>query len=643
MKLTQSTSIQEGLNALNIETYEDVLRYFPRTYQDFSLTQDVLLVDKQKYVFFGEIKSTPKLSRMGKLTMIQFYYLTQEGVYISVVAFNRPYLLKMVTVGNVYTLSGTYDGVRKVINLSTIVAGSMEGTLTYKPIYRLPSTLENYQFIRLVKKAFSKVKDDFYMELLPITLRTRYQLIDCKKAYFQRHFPLDMYQAEAAIQYFKYVEAFQFNTKIQQFKVENFIEKKVKVSTLDRRQIEQFIETLPAPLTGDQRQVVFEIINDFHQPFFMNRLLQGDVGSGKTWVASIALFANALRGLQGALMAPTDALAKQHVKTLTLLFKDTPYRIELLVGSMDTSEKKRIKEGLKNGTVDIVVGTHALFSLDVQYLKLGFVTIDEQHRFGSNQRDALQKKGKQVDMLMMSATPIPRSLAMTLYADMDVSTLVAFPFAKREIQTKIVLDDDALIDYAIEEALANQKHIYIIAPFIKSNEEGRYDVDQLFHLFQKKYPHKVSLLHGQLTTEAKEISLTKFADGTTPILVSTTVVEVGIDVKAATTMIIYDADLFGLASLHQLRGRIGRDGSLGLCLLAVQTKEQEYIERLKVLEASLDGFYISEQDLLLRGPGEVIGVKQSGMPHFDHLNIIKDKSILEATKHFILEHHFATK
>lgn len=643
MKLTQSATIQEGLDALNIDSFESLIRYFPRTYQDFSLTKDVLLVDKQKVVLLGEAKSTPKISRMGKLTMIQFYFLSQEGVYVSIVAFNRPYLLKMVHVGKMYTIGGTYDGIRKVISLSTLVLGSMEDTLTFKPIYRLPSTIENYQFIRLVKKAFTTVKDDFYHELLPPALKTRYQLIDCKKAFFQRHFPLNLEEAEASIQYFKYVEAYTFHTKIQQFKLENFIEKKIKMPSIDPNKVETFIQSFPYPLTGDQRKVVSEIIEDFSKPFFMNRLVQGDVGSGKTWVAAISLYANALRGFQGALMAPTDALAKQHVTTLKTLFKHTPYRVELLVGTMDSANKKEIKEGLKVGTIDIVVGTHALFSTDVLYRQLGFVTIDEQHRFGSNQRDALQKKGKQVDMLMMSATPIPRSLAMTLYADMDVSTLVAFPFAKRDIQTKIVVEDDALIDYAIEEALTQHKQIYIIAAYIQSDEEGRNDVLQLFKQMSKKYPQRVGLLHGQLANEAKEEALEKFSLGITPILISTTVVEVGIDVKTASTMIIYDADVFGLASLHQLRGRIGRDGSRGLFLLAVPSIEQEQKERLKVLEASMDGFYISEQDLLLRGPGEVIGVRQSGMPHFDHLNIIKDRHILEATKHFILEHHFTAK
>ena len=643
MKFTQSATIQQGLDALNLDSYSSFIRYFPRTYQDFSLTKDVLLVDKQKVVLLGTIKSTPKLSRIGKLTMIQFYFLSQEGVYISIVAFNRPYLLKMVIVGNTYTLSGTYDGVRKVINLATLVLGSIEGTLTFKPIYRLPSTLENYQFIRLVKKALTSVDDKMYQEVLPEALKQRYHLIDCKKAYYQRHFPLNIEEAEAAITYFKYVEAYQFNQTIQQFKVENFIEKKVKIEPIVQEDVDAFIKTLPAALTDDQHQVIKEILADFAKPFYMNRLVQGDVGSGKTWVAAVSMYANALRGFQGAFMAPTDALAKQHVSTLKSLLKNTPYRVELLVGTMDVAKKKEIKEGLKEGTIDMVVGTHALFSSDVIYRQLGFVTIDEQHRFGLNQRDALQKKGKHVDMLMMSATPIPRSLAMTLYADMDVSTLVAFPFAKRQIQTKIVVEEDALIEYAIEEALLQKKQVYIIGAYINADEEGRHDVHQLFKYLHKKYPSLVGLLHGQLSMEAKEAALEKFASGVTPILVSTTVVEVGIDVKTATTMIIYDADLFGLASLHQLRGRIGRDGSLGLCLLVVPTSDHEDKERLKVLEASMDGFYISEQDLLLRGPGELIGVRQAGMPHFDHLNIIKDRDILEATKHFILEHHFTSK
>jgi ATP-dependent DNA helicase RecG len=336
-------------------------------------------------------------------------------------------------------------------------------------------------------------------------------------------------------------------------------------------------------------------------------------------------------------MAPTDALAKQHFKTLQTLFKSQSLRIALLVGGLSSAEKKAIKESLLNGTIDILVGTHALFSQDTEFFSLGLAIIDEQHRFGVNQRDLLKDKGRQADLLMMSATPIPRSLAMTVYSDMDISTLTQFPFASRQVKTKIVEEQDALIDYAIVAALEQQKRVYIVAPKIMESSSGKQSVVTLYQHYAKKYPKKVSLLHGKLDAEEKEDALVKFSTGYTPIIVSTTVIEVGIDVKPATVMIIHDADTFGLASLHQLRGRIGRDGSEALCLLVIQDPHVEGIERLQVLVHSNDGFYIAEQDLQLRGPGELMGSKQSGLPGFQYLNIVKDFSILQKVKKLLTQ------
>ena len=643
MRFTQSSTIQSGLDQLGIQSYEDFLWYFPRQYVDFSLTHDVLLIDKQKVVLLGEVKSVPRLSRMGKLTLLSFQFLSKEGVYVTISAFNRPYLTSSVHVGETYTVSGTYDEKRKTINLSTLVKGTLEGTRQFKALYRLPSEIENFHFVRMVKKAFTEIDPSFYQEVLPEEVRLRYHLIDVKKAFFNRHFPLSQDDIDRSILYFKYREAYEFNQKVQQLKSQSFLEKKGIYPHVDKEDIEAYIRSIPYVLTDDQHHVVNDILEDFKKPFYMNRLVQGDVGSGKTLVAAITLFANATRGYQGALMVPTDALAKQHYENVKLLFKHTPYQVGLLVGSLDTAQKKVVKQALKEGSIHLIIGTHALFSADVQYKQLGCVVIDEQHRFGTNQREALEKKGPFVDVLSMSATPIPRSLAMTLYADMDVSTITTFPFAKRDVKTKIVEEDSSLIDYMIQEALLNDKRVYLIAPYIDQQEEGFHDVMSLSKDFLKKYPGKVGLLHGKLSQEEKEVALIRFKEGVTPILVSTTVVEVGIDVKPATLMIIYDSQLFGLASLHQLRGRIGRDGNRALCLLVVPSLAIEGMPRLQVLEQSMDGFFISEQDLLLRGPGEVIGVKQSGMPHFHDLNIVKDQKIIEAMKHYLLERQLSHK
>ena len=360
----------------------------------------------------------------------------------------------------------------------------------------------------------------------------------------------------------------------------------------------------------------------------MYRLLQGDVGSGKTLVSLIALYANYKRGDQGALMAPTDSLARQHYKTALEVFKDTKLKIALLVGSTKPNEKKQIYRDLEDGYIDIIIGTHALFAKAVNYSSLGLVVIDEQHRFGVNQRIALASKGESADMLMMSATPIPRSLASTLYADLDISTLSTFPSKKKEIVTKIVDSDDEIIFKSVDESLKENRQVYIVAPLIDYSENRKYSVEELYARFVLRYHEKVGLLHGKLKTEEKEEVLNKFYSNETPILVTTQVIEVGIDVKRANLMVIYDASNFGLASLHQLRGRIGRDGYKSLCLLTMDEMDDEKaMERLKILEDSFDGFHIAEEDMRLRGPGDLNGIRQSGLPTFSFLNIVDDFKI----------------
>jgi ATP-dependent DNA helicase RecG len=637
MKITSSPRLAQALAEMGIHTFVDVLLHFPYRYEDMNLTRDPLYHDQQRLVLNGKVTSQANVFRRGHFVTTRFTIKDQHGHLMHAIAFNRPFLAKMIVPGEAMTVIGKYDANRQVVNLINAFKGELNDGPKLKPIYRLPSTIENFVFTRLVKKGLSMIDELSFPVTLPSSVLTTLPHHDKKQTIQYIHFPERLEQVEEAMMIFKYEEAYQFTKTMMMIRETNEATIKEKVSPIPTGLIIDMIEKLPYALTKDQLQAVEEIVKDLNGNQRMYRLLQGDVGSGKTVVAALALYANSLRKNQGALMAPTDALAKQHFKTLQTLFKSQSLRIALLVGGLSSAEKKAIKESLLNGTIDILVGTHALFSQDTEFFSLGLAIIDEQHRFGVNQRDLLKDKGRQADLLMMSATPIPRSLAMTVYSDMDISTLTQFPFASRQVKTKIVEEQDALIDYAIVAALEQQKRVYIVAPKIMESSSGKQSVVTLYQHYAKKYPKKVSLLHGKLDAEEKEDALVKFSTGYTPIIVSTTVIEVGIDVKPATVMIIHDADTFGLASLHQLRGRIGRDGSEALCLLVIQDPHVEGIERLQVLVHSNDGFYIAEQDLQLRGPGELMGSKQSGLPGFQYLNIVKDFSILQKVKKLLTQ------
>ena len=622
-KLTKSPRLNHLLAEMGIFTPYDVINHLPRRYEDFSYTPEKDLKDKQRLVLLGKVLSLPKAINAKGLSVLTFDFMSVSRRYYKVAFFNQPYLSKTLKVDEVYSLMGTFNLKRNEIDGQKIYKGEIPEEERLKPIYTLPSEYANHLYAGLVKKCLEETKGQIF-STIPYDYLNKYRLVNKEVALNWAHNPKSLEEIHQALRHLKYEEALLFSLKNQLIRESNKSLSKIKKEPIDLDVCRPFIDTIPYKLTKDQVEASKEIIEDMNQSALMYRLLQGDVGTGKTLVSFIALYANHLRGDQGALMAPTDALARQHYANALKLFKDTKLKIALLLGSTPTSEKKQIKDDLKEGYIDIIIGTHALFTKDTIYSSLGLVIIDEQHRFGVNQRIALANKGEHADLLMMSATPIPRSLALSIYGDLDISTLYTFPSTKRDVKTFVTTSDDKIIFDTVDSALAEDKQVYVIAPLIDFSEDGKFSVEQLYARYVLRYKAQVGLLHGRMKQEEKEETLAKFYSGEIKVLVSTQVVEVGIDVKNANTMIIYDATNFGLASLHQLRGRIGRDGSKSTCILASDSEEKD---KLDILTKSEDGFAIAEEDMKQRGPGELTGVKQSGIPDFSFLNIIDDYKI----------------
>lgn len=626
-KLTKSDRLNKYLSLMGIFSYYDVINHLPRRYENFDYTRERDLLDKERVVILGKIISLPKVTQNKKLSITTFDFMSVNRNYFRVVAFNRPYLAKNMNLMDKFTLVGVYNRKRGEIDFINMYKGEIPINERIKPVYSLPQGYENHLFSNLVKKSLTEI-DGKVASLIPYDYLIKYKL--CRKwlAMKWAHFPENPEQVRQALRHLKYEEALMFSLKNQIIRQQNKSLAKIKKEPIDLSLCKPWLDTLPYSLTEDQKIAAEEIIEDMNQNGLMYRLLQGDVGTGKTLVCFTALYANYIRGDQGALMAPTDSLARQHYENAKKIFADTKLRIALLIGATPASEKKQIYADLEDGTIDLVIGTHALFTKSVIYSSLGLAIIDEQHRFGVNQRILLANKGTHTDLLMMSATPIPRTLALSLYGDLDISTLTTFPNKKREVKTEIVESDDKKIFSLVDKSLKENRQVYVVAPLIDYREDGRYSVDKLYARYALRYKEKVGLLHGNMKSKEKEEVLEKFYSGEVPILVSTPVIEVGIDVKPANLMIIYDASNFGLASLHQLRGRIGRDGTLSHCLLTFDDEsDEEGRRRLEVLTKSEDGFVIAEEDMKLRGPGELAGFKQSGIPNFSFLNVVDDYKI----------------
>lgn len=619
------------LNKINIYTIEDLVTHYPFRYDVLERDDLNEVGDGEKIIIDGKVESIPILMRFkAGLNKMNFRLVTPSGV-VGVSIFNRAFLKSQLAVGTGITVIGKLDKTKNVITASDIKMGVLSNKVRIEPVYHCTSGLTNKNistYINMALLMHGKEIPDY----IPSEYIEKYNFLNKKTALNVIHNPSTSEKLKEVTIRLKYEELFEFMFKINYLKEQNKREKNGLERVIDRGKLDEFIKSIPFELTGDQMKAVLEIIEDLEASSRMNRLLQGDVGSGKTIVAFIGMFANYLSGYQSALMAPTEILAMQHYLNLKKFLEKEDIRIELLTGSTPKKEKLEIYKGLKDGTVNMVIGTHALIQDEVEYNNLGLVITDEQHRFGVHQRANLQNKGVKPDVLYMSATPIPRTYALTIFGDMDVSTIKERPKGRQKIDTYLKTNAEIkdVLGMMYEELKVGHQ-VYVIAPLIEESENS--DLTNVCELRDKMKlafgeHYKIDIVHGKMSSGAKDLIMEQFKNNDVQILISTTVVEVGVDVPNATTMVIFDADRFGLSTLHQLRGRVGRGTSKSQCILISDSDA----ERLKIMETVDDGFEISEEDFKLRGHGDLFGTKQSGDMAFKIASIKSDYKILLQAK-----------
>lgn len=611
------------LNNLGIYNAEDLIRNYPYRFLIFAKRD----INNPKYydefVSDGIVESMPTLNFFrGKMNRLTFRCNVQNKI-VKVVIFNRAFLKPNIIIGKEVTIIGKYDPKKETIVATNIRLGNLN-KVEIEPVYHLCKGITSKQMNAFIKKALSVVKEN---NNIPKELISKYNLMSEDEAIRIIHNPKDENSLKTALKTLKYEEIFTYMKNIKLLKKKNEIHKDVYKKEVSLNMVHDFINSLPFKLTSDQEKIVFKMLDEICGDTLMNRLLQGDVGSGKTIVAFIISYALYTGGYQTSFMAPTEVLARQHYKNACDLFKDTNFKVGLLTGKMTLKEKRKVYEKIEKNEIDMLIGTHALISDKVVWNNLGLVITDEQHRFGVNQRQTLKNKGLNVEVLMMSATPIPRTYALTIYGDTDTSSIKTKPSGRIPVITKVKKEDEIKdVLEGIYKALKNQNQVYVIAPMIEENDDSNYanvyDLKHKFNLAFKNY--NVEVLHGKMTNEEKEKVMDEYAKGNIDILISTTVIEVGVDVKNATVMVIFDADRFGLSTLHQLRGRVGRNSLQSYCYL-ISDKDTK---RLKIMEEENDGYKISEADFKLRGQGDLFGSRQSGALSFKLSDVRKDYDLL---------------
>lgn len=625
------------LNKLGIKTVDDLVTHYPFRYDVLKRSDLKTATEDEKIVIDGKVESVPILLRFkAGLNKLSFRLVTSTGV-VGVSIFNRAFMKNNLTIGTNVIVIGKYDNKKNVITASDIKFGLLNNQAKIEAVYHCTSGLTNKNLSSYINTSLLMNSKDI-TDYIPLYLQDKYNFSNKKTALNIVHNPPNMEKLKEAEVRLKYEELFTFMFKINYLKENHKKEKTGIKRNLTKEDLNNIISKIPFELTSDQIKAIEEIREDLNNASRMNRILQGDVGSGKTIVAILAMYLNYLSGYQSALMAPTEILAVQHYNTIKQLFKDTKVNVELLVGSQSKKEKQDIYKNLEEGTTNMIIGTHALIQEEVTYKELGLVITDEQHRFGVNQRAILNNKGTMPDVLYMSATPIPRTYALTIYGDMDISIIKEMPKGRIPIKTYVKTEKEMKdVLEMIYQELQDNHQIYVIAPLIEESENSDLTTvielrDKMNLAFGSKY--KIDIVHGKMAPQAKDLIMSEFKANKVQILISTTVIEVGVDVPNASMMVIFDANRFGLSTLHQLRGRVGRGKIASKCILI----SNQDTKRLEIMENTNDGFEISEEDFKLRGHGDLFGTKQSGDMSFKIASIRQDYKILVQAKKDSLEY-----
>jgi len=616
---------EKYLNELGIFSADELINYYPFRYEIIENTDLDKLNDGDKITVGGICENVPNVVHFNRKLNKMSFRLNTSNFVANVEIFNRAFLKSKLNVGTTITVTGKYNQKRSSIVASDIKFGLIDEAII-EPIYHSSFKISSTKISKIIKSILGRVHSSDY---LPDSIINKYNFLEKDAAINIIHNPKDKETLNKALERLKYEELFNYMLKI------NYIKKsKNKGDGLERNvsfeDASKFICNLPFKLTDDQEKAVHDIYDDLVSKNRMNRLLQGDVGSGKTIVAFIGLYINYLSGYQGALMAPTEILASQHASNIRKLLPNL--NVVFLKGKMKAKEKREAKEMISSGKADIIIGTHALISEDVTYKNLGFVITDEQHRFGVAQRGNLKNKGKSPDILYLSATPIPRTYALTLYGDMDISSIRTMPSGRKPVKT-ILKKSSEITDvlYMMLDEIKKGHQIYVVAPLVEKSD--KIDLEDTYMLEEKMNKAfgkvcKVGLMHGKMKAIEKESVMNEFKNGDIKILISTTVIEVGVDVRNATMMVIFDSYRFGLSALHQLRGRVGRNDFQSYCVL-ISDRETK---RLDVLTKTNDGFKVSEEDFKLRGGGDIFGYRQSGEMNFKLADVKNDYDLLLRTK-----------